>query len=285
MRCEIRIECRGFGTSSRKLASKPGTIVLYLPETPVKTRYFIFLSYDGTSYHGWQTQPGKTTVQSKLEDALSVILQDNIKTTGAGRTDTGVHARLFVAHFDSAEEDLAGNSNIIFRLNSYLPADISVSKIMAVDNNVSARYDAISRTYRYFISLRKDPFNQKYSWYRHGKMDIDAMNRASTYLLKYDDFTSFSKLHTQVKTNICKIYEAGWISDGKNLVFTIRANRFLRNMVRSIVGTMVEIGTDKMPPGEIKKIIMAKDRSAAGASAPAEGLFLENIEYDPGIFI
>jgi len=259
--------------------------ILYLLKMPLSKRYFIFLSYDGTSYHGWQTQPGKTTVQSKLEGALSVILQDNIKATGAGRTDTGVHARLFVAHFDSTEEDLAGNNNIIFRLNSYLPSDISVSEIMAVDKNVSARYDAISRTYRYFISLRKDPFNHKYSWYRHGKMDIDAMNQASAYLMKYDDFTSFSKLHTQVKTNICKIYEAGWISDDKYLVFTIRANRFLRNMVRSIVGTMVEIGTDKMPPGEIKKIIMAKDRSAAGISAPAEGLFLENIEYDPGIFI
>ena len=227
----------------------------------MEKRYFIFISYDGTSYHGWQTQPGKTTVQSKLEEALSVILQEKIKTTGAGRTDTGVHARMFVAHFDSATEDLAGNSNIIFRLNTYLPADISVSNIKAVESNVSARYDAISRTYRYFISLRKDPFNQKYSWYRYGTMNIDAMNQASAYLMKYDDFTSFSKLHTQVKTNICKIHEAGWISDNEKLVFTIRANRFLRNMVRSIVGTMVEIGTGKMTPGEIEKIIMAKDPS------------------------
>jgi len=258
--------------------------IIYLSKMPLNKRYFIYLSFDGTSYHGWQTQPGKATIQSKLEKALSVILQDNIITTGAGRTDTGVHARLFVAHFNSAEEDLAGNSNIIFRLNTYLPADISVSNILSVDNNVSARYDAISRTYRYFISLWKDPFKQKYSWYRYGKMDIDAMNEASAYLMKYDDFTSFSKLHTQVKTNVCKIYEAGWISDNNNLVFTIRANRFLRNMVRSIVGTMVEIGTGKMTPGEIENIILAKDRSVAGISAPAEGLFLENIEYDPGIF-
>lgn len=251
----------------------------------MKNRYFIFLSYDGSSYHGWQVQPGKITVQNKLEEALSVILQENIKATGAGRTDTGVHARLFVAHFDSEKEDLARNSNIVFRLNTYLPDDIAVSNMLAVHNKAHARYDATSRTYSYYISLRKDPFNQKFTWYRYGSLDINAMNQASAYLMKYDDFTSFSRSHTQVKTNICKIYEACWISDSNKMVFTIRANRFLRNMVRSIVGTMVEIGTGRMPPGEIEKIIMAKDRSAAGVSAPAEGLFLEYIEYDQSIFL
>lgn len=259
--------------------------ILYLLKMPLKKRYFIFLSFDGTSYHGWQVQPGKITVQSKLEEALSVILREKIKTTGAGRTDTGVHARSFVAHFDSAREDLAENQNILFRLNTYLPPDISVDDILVVNNQAHARYDAKSRTYRYYISLKKDPFSRKYTWYRYGNMDIDAMNQASAYLMKYEDFTSFSKLHTQVKTNICKIYEAGWITDNNILVFTIRANRFLRNMVRSIVGSMVEIGTGKMSPAEIENIIMAKDRSAAGVSAPAEGLFLESIEYDPGIFL
>jgi tRNA pseudouridine38-40 synthase len=251
----------------------------------LRKRYFIFISYDGTSYHGWQVQPGKITVQTKLEEALSVILQENIKTTGAGRTDTGVHARSFAAHFDSEKEDLAGNNNIIFRLNTYLPDDIAVSKIMAVDDQAHARYDAISRTYKYYISLQKDPFNRKYSWCRYGNLDIEAMNKASAYLMRYDDFTSFSKLHTQVKTNICKIHEAGWVSDRNILVFTIKANRFLRNMVRSIVGTMVTIGTGKMPPREMEKIIKARDRSAAGVSAPAEGLFLEYIEYDQAIFL
>lgn len=251
----------------------------------LRKRYFIFISYDGTSYHGWQVQPGKITVQTKLEEALSVILQENVKTTGAGRTDTGVHARLFAAHFDSEKEDLAGNNNIIFRLNTYLPEDIAVSKILAVDDQAHARYDAISRTYKYYISLHKEPFNRKHTWYRYGNMDIEAMNKASSYLMKYDDFTSFSKLHTQVKTNICNIHEAGWVSDRNILVFTIKANRFLRNMVRSIVGTMVAIGTGKMPPGEMEKILKAKDRSAAGISAPPEGLFLEYIEYDQAIFL
>lgn len=251
----------------------------------MKTRYFIFLSYDGSSYYGWQVQPGKPTIQARLEEALSLILREKIKTTGAGRTDTGVHACFFVAHFDSVKEDLAGNSNIIFRLNTYLPPDISVNEIREVKEDAHARYDAISRTYRYYISLKKDPFRQKYTWQRYGNMNMDAMKNACIYLTKHEDFTSFSKLHTQVKDKICKIYEASWVKEGNILIFTIIANRFLRNMVRAIVGTMVDIGTGKISPVEIENIIMAKDRSAAGASAPAEGLVLENIEYEPVIFV
>ncbi len=251
----------------------------------MKTRFFIFLSYDGTSYHGWQVQPEKITVQARIEEALSVILQEKIKTTGAGRTDTGVHAKSFVAHFDSQHSDLKGNNNIIFRLNTYLPEDISVIDILAVNKEAHARFDARSRTYSYYISLNKNPFRNKYTWYRHGDMDVNAMNRATSYLLRYEDFTSFSKSHTQVKTNKCEIYEAGWTQKEEILVFKIRANRFLRNMVRAIVGSMVDIGTGKIPPGEIEKIIRAKNRSTAGVSAPAEGLFLERIEYDTGIFL
>jgi len=248
-------------------------------------RYFIYLSYSGKAYHGWQVQPGRVSVQEKTEEALSVILQENISTTGAGRTDAGVHARVFVAHFDSSRDDLEGNNNIIFRLNTFLPGDISIKDILAVKKEAHARFDALSRTYRYYISLKKDPFLKDFTYYRHGEMDIDTMNRASSYLCRQGDFTSFSKSRTQVKTNDCTIYEAGWSREGDILVFRIRANRFLRNMVRAIVGSMLDIGSSRIPPEEMEKIIMAKDRSAAGVSAPAEGLFLENIEYDHSVFL
>lgn len=248
-------------------------------------RYFLYLSYDGSAYHGWQVQPGKITVQEKTEEALTVILQEKIRTTGAGRTDAGVHARLFAAHFDSSMDDLGGNNNIIFRLNTFLPGDISVKNILAVKSKAHARFDAISRTYLYYISLKKDPFLKKFTYHRYGDLDIDAMNRAAAYLLSYEDFTSFSKSHTQVKTNKCKIYEAAWTREKDMLVFRIRANRFLRNMVRAIVGSMIDIGSTKMPPGAMENIIRARDRSAAGVSAPAEGLFLENIEYDSSVFL
>ncbi|MGM0667265.1 MAG: tRNA pseudouridine(38-40) synthase TruA [Bacteroidota bacterium] len=248
-------------------------------------RYFIYLSYSGKAYHGWQVQPGKISVQQKVEEALSVILQENTRVTGAGRTDAGVHARLFTAHFDSDRHDLAGNNNIIFRLNTLLPGDISARDIRVVKREAHARFDALSRTYMYYISLNKDPFLRDFTYYRHGNLDIDAMNRAAAYLTSHEDFTSFSKSHTQVKTNNCKIYEAAWTREKDMLVFRIKANRFLRNMVRAIVGSMIDIGSAKMPPGAMEDIIMARDRSAAGVSAPAEGLFLENIEYDSSVFL
>lgn len=249
-----------------------------------KHRYFIFLSYKGTDYHGWQIQPGEKTIQGIVEKSLSVILQEEIAVTGAGRTDTGVHARKFTAHFDSEKPKLANDQNILFRLNSFLPKDISVSEIQTVKGEAHARFDALSRTYEYYITWEKEPFMYEYSWFRYGIPDIDRMNLAASYLLHYKDFTSFSKTHTDVKTFICRIDSAGWVLNNRQLVFRIKADRFLRNMVRAIVGTMIDIGTGKTEPEEIKKIIEAKNRGMAGISAPAEGLFLTDIEYPDNIF-
>jgi tRNA pseudouridine38-40 synthase len=251
----------------------------------VKTRYFIFISYRGTSYHGWQIQPNSDTVQKTLDEALSVVLNEKISTIGAGRTDAGVHAIFFCAHFDSDSPDLLTISNLVFRLNQYLPLDISVNSIKKVVPDANARYSAISRTYKYYISRTKDPFSDNSSWYLHGKMDITAMNDACRILFRHSDFTSFSRLHSGAKSNICKIYNAGWEESDNRLVFTIKADRFLRNMVRAIVGTSVEIGFVKMDLKEFEDIILAKDRCRAGKSAPAKGLFLVDIEYPEEIFI
>ena len=251
----------------------------------MKTRYFIFISYKGTSYHGWQLQPNSVTVQKILDNALSVILNEEINTTGAGRTDTGVHALLFCAHFDSLSPDLCNQDNLVFRLNSFLPEDISVSAIKKVIPGANARFSAVSRTYKYYISRTKDPFFNSSSWFLHGDIDIETMNKACTILLRHTDFTSFSKLHSGSKTNICKIYLAFWIEDANRLVFTIKADRFLRNMVRAIVGTIIETGFGKMNLNEFDEIIVARDRCKAGTSAPAKGLFLTDIEYPPEIFV
>jgi tRNA pseudouridine38-40 synthase len=251
----------------------------------VKTRYFIFISYNGTSYHGWQIQPDSVTVQQVLEDALSVVLNEKIATTGAGRTDAGVHAMVFCAHFESISEDLSLVKNLIFRLNSYLPKDISVYSIRRVLPDANARFSAISRTYKYYISKIKDPFFDSSSWYLHGNIDITAMNEACTLLFKYSDFTSFSRLHSDTKTNICKIYQAWWEEADTRLVFTITADRFLRNMVRALVGTMIDIGFGKMNIIDFVEIIESKDRSRAGKSAPAKGLFLTGIEYPEEIYL
>jgi tRNA pseudouridine38-40 synthase len=252
--------------------------------TQERTRYFIFISYKGTSYHGWQIQPNSVTVQQILEEALSVVLNEKISTIGAGRTDTGVHATFFCAHFESISPDLLEIRNLVFRLNQYLPPDISVSSIKKVLPDANARYSAISRTYKYYISRTKDPFFDNSSWYLHGQIDIAAMNKACALLSDHSDFTSFSRLHSGAKTNICKIYNAGWKESDNRLVFTIKADRFLRNMVRAIVGTMVEIGFGKMDLKVFEEIILAKDRCKAGKSAPAKGLFLVDIEYPEEIF-
>jgi tRNA pseudouridine38-40 synthase len=250
----------------------------------LSTRYFIFLSYKGTAYHGWQVQPNGVTVQKILDEALSVVLNEKISTTGAGRTDTGVHALMFCAHFDSLTDGLDTRKNLVYKLNRFLPKDISVSRIRKVKDDANARFSALSRTYKYYISGEKDPFSEGSSWYIHGRMDIEGMNKASAILLKYTDFTSFSKLHTDVKTNNCRIDEAFWEEKGNLLIFTIRADRFLRNMVRAIVGTMADIGMGKKSIGEFEEIIVAKDRCKAGRSAPAQGLFLTDIEYPEDIF-
>ena len=248
-------------------------------------RYFIFISYKGTSYHGWQIQPNSVTVQKLLDEALTIILSENISTTGAGRTDSGVHALEFCAHFDSISTDLDVNKNLIYKLNSFLPKDISVTSLRKVKPDANARFSALSRTYKYHISLEKDPFSEDSSWYMRGKINIKAMNGASDILLKNSDFTSFSRLHSGVKTNLCKISYAKWDETDNQLIFTIKADRFLRNMVRAIVGTMIEIGLGKMDLKEFEEIIKAKDRGKAGKSAPAKGLFLTEIEYPDEIFI
>lgn len=250
----------------------------------VVTRYFLYLSFKGTSYHGWQLQPGAVTVQKVLNEALSAILGEKISATGAGRTDAGVHALVFCAHFDSAFPFLELRKNIIFRLNRYLPADISVTGIRKVRADASARFNAVSRTYRYIVLRTKDPFGTDTGWYVHGDLDIDAMNMAAALLLNSDDFTSFCRLHSDNRTNICKVFSAGWEPEGNKLVFTIRADRFLRNMVRAIVGTMIDAGRGRITPEDFERILASRNRSSAGMSAPARGLFLTDIEYPEDIF-
>lgn len=251
----------------------------------MKSRYFIYISYKGTSYHGWQIQPNSVTVQKLLDDALSLILAEAISTTGAGRTDTGVHALFFCAHFDSNSPDLDSRKNLIYKLNRYLPEDISISRIRKVIPDAHARFSAISRTYRYLISREKNPFSRDSSWFLHGDMNIEEMNKSARILLNHTDFSSFSRLHSNVNTNTCRIIKAQWIADESQLIFIIQADRFLRNMVRAIVGTMVDIGFGKTGLRDFNEIILAKDRSKAGMSAPAKGLYLAEIEYPENIFI
>lgn len=250
----------------------------------MNTRYFIFISYKGTSYHGWQIQPNALTVQEVLDKALSTVTGEEIATTGAGRTDTGVHATVFCAHFDSISDNLI-EKNLIFRLNRFLPEDISVSSIRKVVAGANARYSAISRTYKYYITRIKDPFSLESGWYIHGEVDVEAMNKVCGILYRHSDFTSFSRLHSGAKSNICRIIHAGWEDNTRQLVFTIKADRFLRNMVRAIVGTMINVGTGKMDASAFEEIILSKDRCRAGKSAPAKGLFLTDIEYPEEIFI
>ena len=245
----------------------------------MKERYFIQLSYKGTNYHGWQIQPNATTVQELLTKAFSTILQEDIEITGAGRTDSGVHASFFVAHFESEKQGLDKDLNLIFKLNNFLPRDIAIFRIVKVNNKAHARFDATERTYRYFIHQRKDVFINNISWYLPVDLNVEFMNKASRLLLTYDDFTSFSKINTDVKTNICKVTEARWSKDDYRLIFTIKADRFLRNMVRAIVGTLVDVGKEKITLDNFKQIIENKNRSDAGASVPAHGLFLEDISY------
>jgi tRNA pseudouridine38-40 synthase len=243
-------------------------------------RYFIKLAYNGKAYHGWQWQSNALTVQQVMEAGASTIFGSKISLTGAGRTDTGVHAREFYAHFDL---DLNYNpeelEQKVHQLNGFLPKDICVLGIIPVAPDAHARFDALSRTYEYHITTRKDPFNLEYAWLVQAKLDLDMMNRGAAIIMEYRDFTSFSKLHTQVKTNHCEVMEAGWEQHGHLLVFTIRANRFLRNMVRAIVGTLVDLGRGKMSLEELRAIIEARNRSEAGRSVPAHGLFLARIDY------
>lgn len=247
-------------------------------------RYFIFLQYKGTAYHGWQKQPNATSVQQVLEEKLSILLKKKIETIGAGRTDTGVHAREFAAHFD-LEFPLADSSHFLFKINSLLPYDISVYDIREVTKQANARFDAVSRTYEYHLTTVKDPFLKEYAWFYPWDLDINRMNEASARLFHYIDFTSFSKLHTDVKTNNCRIIFANWIRNNNQIVFTITADRFLRNMVRAIVGTLIEVGKYKISIDDFCHIIEMKNRCSAGTSVPPHGLYLTKIEYPLSIFV
>ena len=242
-------------------------------------RYFIEFSYNGSAYFGYQIQPNEISVQEELEKALSTILREPIKTTGAGRTDTGVHAKKMFAHFETKQKL---DENLVYKLNSFLSENISIKHIFEVADDMHARFSATFRTYEYYISLEKDPFSKDASWqyWRQKPLNIDLMNEACKILFEYEDFTSFAKLHTDNKTNICKIYKAEWELLGNQLKFTISADRFLRNMVRAIVGTMINIGLGKITLEDFKKIIESKDRAKAGFSVPAHGLYLTKIEYN-----
>lgn len=246
-------------------------------------RYFIYLSYDGEKYHGWQIQPNGISVQETLMKSLSMLLRQKIDIVGAGRTDSGVHAKLMIAHFDfptGLDEKLLTD-----KLNKVLPRDISIFKIVEVNEDAHARFDAESRTYEYYITTRKNPFNRKYAYQLYYSVDIDLMNKACEILFEFTDFTSFSKLHTDTMTNLCTIYKAEWEKlDDDTYRFTVQANRFLRNMVRAIVGTLLEVGRGKLSLSEFRKVIESQNRSVAGTSVPGHALFLVHVAYPLNIF-
>lgn len=240
-------------------------------------RYFIELSYNGKSYHGWQNQPNAISVQEVLEKALSMVLKEKIDIVGAGRTDTGVHAKQMFAHFDTSTKFFV--EKLKHNLNSFLPKYIAIKDIFEVNNEAHARFDAISREYEYRISLYKNVFSFYNSYYIKKELDVEKMNEAAKILLDYKDFKSFSRSNTNVKTYHCNIMEAEWILQEDELVFTIKADRFLRNMVRAIVGTIINIGIGKIQVNDLHNIIVSKDRSRAGKSVPGYALYLTKIEY------
>ena len=242
-------------------------------------RYFIELSYDGTPYHGWQTQPNGITVQACLDQALSTYFRQDITSLGCGRTDAGVHASQFFAHFDVQDLPLQTVVNAIGGLNSLLPYTIAIKRIFEVAPDAHARFDATAREYQYHIHFDKDPFKIDRSWLFKGKLDVAKMNEAAQLLLGFTDFSCFSKSKTQTFTNNCKITAAGFEQDNDGLLFTIKADRFLRNMVRAIVGTLILVGKNDIDVDAVREIIASKNRSNAGQSVPACGLYLTKIEY------
>lgn len=246
-------------------------------------RYFIYLSYNGKNFSGWQIQPNGITIQQCVEEALSILLRQSVSIVGAGRTDAGVHARMMVAHFDWCGE-IADLHFLSEKLNRLLPKDIAISKIIPVCLDAHARFDAISRTYKYYITTQKNPFEYDFVYKLSGVLNVDAMNEACKVLFEYTDFTSFSKLHTDVKTNNCRIMYAQWVKESENWVFTIQADRFLRNMVRAIVGTLLEVGRGKLSVDGFRKVIEAKNRCSAGTSVPGHALYLVDITYPEELF-
>ncbi len=249
-------------------------------------RYFIELSYDGAAYCGWQRQPDAPTVQQALEKALSTLLRAEIEVVGAGRTDTGVNASFYVAHFDVAEP-VADAKQLVYKLNLILPHDIAVRSVKRVKDDAHARFDAREREYTYYISQRKNPFRRYSAWQYYVALDVEKMNKAAESLLVWDDFTTFAKLNSNNKTNICRVVKAEWHRDADDedlLVFTIRADRFLRNMIRAIVGTLVDVGRGRYSVEEFERILHSCDLSLASAGAPAQGLFLSDVQYDAEVY-
>lgn len=253
-------------------------------------RYFLYMAYDGTRYHGWQIQPNGSSVQETLQQALATLLRQPVPVTGAGRTDTGVHARLMVAHFDfeyagEPEKKIDGGW-LTDKLNRLLPPDISVYKTVPVAADAHARFDALSRTYHYFVHVGKSPFLRAYSCRLFRMLDFEEMNRAAAVLREYTDFTSFSKVNTDTKTNNCRIMKAQWTETAPGeWRFEIQADRFLRNMVRAIVGTLVEVGRGKLTVEGFRRVIEGKDRCGAGESMPGHALFLVDVQYPDKCFM
>ncbi|HMB63510.1 MAG TPA: tRNA pseudouridine(38-40) synthase TruA [Eudoraea sp.] len=244
-------------------------------------RYFVTFSYFGKAYHGWQSQPNAVTVQQLMEEVFSTILRQDVSLAGAGRTDAGVHARKMVAHFDCAGPLEA--PELIQRFNAFLPDDIAVQQLVRVPDAAHARFSALKRTYEYWIIQEKNPFYQDMAHYVRQPLNLSEMNKAASFLMDFEDFQCFSKSKTDVRTYTCRITEAVWKKYDRQLVFTISADRFLRNMVRAIVGTLVEVGQGKLNPQDVKTIIKSRDRALAGVSVPAKGLYLTEIVYPTNI--
>ncbi|MBL4716340.1 MAG: tRNA pseudouridine(38-40) synthase TruA [Bacteroidia bacterium] len=242
----------------------------------MKNRYFIEISFKGTNYVGWQAQKNGISIQTTLDDALSKILQNNVTSIGAGRTDSGVHAESFMAHFETISKV---NQNTAFKLNSYLPNDIAVKNIFTTKEKQHARFDCISRSYKYIITFQKNPFLEKESWVSHKEFDLDKMNKTAKFLLDTKNFEAFSRVQTNVKHFECEVQLAEWKKKGNATVFNIKANRFLRGMVRAIVGTTLKVGSGEMSIKEFKEVIKSKDRRMAGAAAKPYGLYFVKAEY------
>lgn len=248
------------------------------------SRYFIDLSFNGSQFHGWQRQKNAVSVQQTIEEGLSTILRKEMEITGAGRTDTGVHARQMIAHFD-LEGDLGDPDRLQFQLDGILGSEIAIHSIRKVKEDAHARFDASGRTYFYHLLQRKDPFFKELAYHHLRDLDFFDMNKAAQYLLGKQDFSSFSRSNTQTKTNLCTVEKAEWKEVNEQWVFEIKADRFLRNMVRAIVGTLLEIGEGKRSVEEMKEVIAKQDRKYAGVSAPAHGLYLVHIDYPNSIYL
>lgn len=249
----------------------------------VMVRYFIEMAYNGTNYHGWQVQPNAISVQEVVDDALNKVLRCQVNVVGAGRTDTGVHASYFVAHFD-IEDSISDLHQVVYRLNRILRNDVVVYSITQVDSEAHSRFSAVSRTYHYYLKVEKTPFLNEITYRPHFVVDVNLMNEAAKILFEYTDFTSFSKLHTDTKTNNCKIMQAEWKVVEGIFVFVIKADRFLRNMVRAVVGTLLEVGRGKLSIEEFRLVIESKNRGNAGTSVPPQALFLVDVEYESLLF-